>query len=323
MGFHPFTPLEILLFSAVRIDVVTNSGESGVGTGFFFMDTRQKDNTLDIVVTNKHVIEGHSAGLLTLHAFNLGNPPPNDSHVEVFIDNNFEQSWIHHPDPNVDLCAMPAKEITDQLPGGRGQFHASISSDNIISDELLLTCDVVEDVLMIGYPIGLWDDVNSLPIVRRGITASHPGVNYRGRSETVIDIATFQGSSGSPVFIPARKETNKPGAADGPKDVFLGVLHGGPFWEVEGRIVDKPVPIQRQEVSISPIMIHLGYVIKAKEVLVLADEMRKAGQGKRWEQQRFGLPHKEVIRVAREALFRAFPDASEATGSPLDLFGNA
>lgn len=32
----------------------------------------------------------------------------------------------------------------------------------------------MEDVVMIGYPIGLSDTYNHKPIIRRGITASHP-----------------------------------------------------------------------------------------------------------------------------------------------------
>jgi len=57
---------------------------------------------------------------------------------------------------------------------------------------------------MIGYPNGLWDHVNNLPLIRRGITASHPGVDYQiegqnGPGVTVIDMACFPDSSGSPV----------------------------------------------------------------------------------------------------------------------------
>ena len=42
---------------------------------------------------------------------------------------------------------------------------------------------------MIGYPNGLWDKVNGLPFFKRGMTATHPYINYNGREEFVMDIS--------------------------------------------------------------------------------------------------------------------------------------
>ena len=54
---------------------------------------------------------------------------------------------------------------------------------------------------MIGYPIGLIDEYNNKPIVRKGITATTYNIDYNGKKEFLIDIACFPGSSGSPIFI--------------------------------------------------------------------------------------------------------------------------
>lgn len=61
----------------------------------------------------------------------------------------------------------------------------------------------VEEILMVGYPNGLWDSVNNYPLIRRGITASHPAVDFEvdGVPTTVVDAACFPGSSGSPVIL--------------------------------------------------------------------------------------------------------------------------
>ncbi len=111
---------------------------------------------------------------------------------------------------------------------------------------------------MTGYPAGLWDVHNNLPILRRGVTASHPAIDYEGRPEILIDIAAFPGSSGSPVMvlIEARPE------------VFLGVLYAGPTDIVEGQIVFSHIPT----VSSTPVVhtelgVHLGVAIKAKVLL--------------------------------------------------------
>jgi len=44
---------------------------------------------------------------------------------------------------------------------------------------------------MIGYPSGLWDTKNNLPIVRKGITATTPYFDYNGKREFLVDIAAF------------------------------------------------------------------------------------------------------------------------------------
>lgn len=62
---------------------------------------------------------------------------------------------------------------------------------------------------MIGYPNGLWDSVNNMPIVRRGTMATNISLNHNDKREFVIDAACFPGSSGSPVVL-----FNKGGYAD-------------------------------------------------------------------------------------------------------------
>ena len=54
---------------------------------------------------------------------------------------------------------------------------------------------------MIGYPDGIWDSVNNLPVIRKGITATHPHISWNGKTEFLTDIASFPGSSGSPYFL--------------------------------------------------------------------------------------------------------------------------
>ena len=61
--------------------------------------------------------------------------------------------------------------------------------------------DAIEDIIFIGYPNGIWDSVNNMPILRKGSTATHPCLNYNGKKEFMIDAACFPGSSGSPVLI--------------------------------------------------------------------------------------------------------------------------
>jgi hypothetical protein len=275
----PLSPSERLLFSTVRISIETKSGALGVGTGFFFSMPLQGDRHIPLIVTNNHVIADATTGNFYLHEGEQreGRVIPTGRYFEVAF-NEFEQRWTKHPNPNVDLCAMPFQPIRQRVSQlQKDVFFKHIDSALIWSDETLSNLSAVEDVVMVGYPIGMFDEQNNLPIFRRGITATHPSIDFRGKREFLIDIAAFPGSSGSPVMLLNEngtfhdKRTNSVMA--GQRVAFLGVLHAGPFMNAEGEIIARDIPTNRQIVAQTPVMINLGYVIKASEVLILAQHV--------------------------------------------------
>ena len=127
----------------------------------------------------------------------------------------------------------------------------------------------IEDITMIGYPNGIWDVRNNMPIVRRGITATNPKHDYNGLPLFVIDCACFPGSSGSPVLI-----FNQGGYMDaqgnmnlgGSRVLLLGVLFAGPQHVAEGEIATIDVPLQQLSISLSKIPNNLGFVVKARKL---------------------------------------------------------
>ena len=129
----------------------------------------------------------------------------------------------------------------------------------------------LEDIVMIGYPNGLWDSKNNMPIFRRGVTASHPRFDWNGRKEFLIDAACFPGSSGSPVLL--YNEGSYPrksgGIALGSRLYLLGILYAGPQHTVTGEIEIVPIQTIRKAVSIATIPNNLGMVIKSSELHVL------------------------------------------------------
>ena len=123
---------------------------------------------------------------------------------------------------------------------------------------------------MIGYPNGLWDKVNNMPIIRKGITATKYSLDYNGKKEFVIDAACFPGSSGSPVIL-----FNKGGYTDKKGNLkwgsgrllLLGILYAGPQLRVDGtiRVITTP---DSQSIGVqSNIPNNLGYIIKSKAIL--------------------------------------------------------
>lgn len=135
------------------------------------------------------------------------------------------------------------------------------------TQEEWLELTAIEDIVMVGYPIGLWDDVNNRPIVRKGITASHPAVAFKGKREFLIDAACFPGSSGSPVFLlNIGSYATRNATCIGHRIKLLGVLYGGPQHTVTGEIKILEIPMAQQALAISAIPMNLGIVIRSDRI---------------------------------------------------------
>jgi len=80
-------------------------------------------------------------------------------------------------------------------------FIRSINEKFIPNDRIWNTFTYLEDIIMIGYPYGLFDATNNLPINRMGTTASQLMLNFNNKLKYLTDIINFKGSSGSPVFL--------------------------------------------------------------------------------------------------------------------------
>jgi hypothetical protein len=266
----PNTPSEQLLFATVRIRTKLASGGEGAGTGFFFRIQLDADQTIPVIITNNHVVQGAVTGSFLVHE---GRGSPSDCSFEIALD-NFEKRWIAHPSPEVDLCAMPFQPLAAEAErNGRFIYRLEFSRDHFPQPEDLDTA--MASVTMVGYPNGLWDTANNLPLLRRGVTATHPNVDFCGRPELLVDMACFPGSSGSPVFLLDEGWVVSEGKniRAGSRLRLLGVLYAGPTMTREGKIVVAPAPTTLGPHVRTELMIHLGYIIKAREISVLGQHL--------------------------------------------------
>lgn len=263
---------EQLSYSTVRIECDYTDGNSGTGTGFFFKFLESSEGHIPVVITNKHVINNSKRGRLILTKANQNHEPLDNSHFAVYFD-DFEKFWMKHPDDNVDLCAMPiAPFLIESEKKGERLFYIPLDKSLLPSLDQLKDLSALEDVIMIGYPNGIWDSYNNKPIFRKGVTATHPALDYCGRKEIMIDAACFPGSSGSPVFIFNEggykdKKGNTYIGAD--RLILLGVLYAGPQYFTEGEIRIIEVPTYQRPVAISGIPNNLGLIIKSQRIFEL------------------------------------------------------
>lgn len=270
---------EKLGYSTIRIECLYPNGSTGFGTGFFynFCGNIQKDMSIPVIITNKHVVQGAIKCRLVFVKKNKDGSPNDLEHHEVVID-NFAVTWLGHSEEEVDLCAIPIGGLLNHYLGqGVELFFIPIREENLPTPEIIEEFSSMEEVVMVGYPTGIWDKVNNKPILRKGITATHPRLDYCGRKEFLIDAACFPGSSGSPVLIVNEGHFQKRGGdlMLGERFVLLGVLYAGPQFSAMGEIVVVDVPTIQKPIASSMIPINLGFIIKAVRISELEQQYIK------------------------------------------------
>lgn len=276
-------PISQLIHCTVRISCFDSNNEESFGSGYIYNFCESDDSHVPCIVTNKHVLKGAVRGVFHL---TLKKPDgnPDVGNYESIILENIQSFSIPHPNPAIDLIAIPIGAVlASSLRNGREYFYLSLGSNSTASDELLANLVAMEDVVMIGYPIGLWDEVNNYPIIRKGITATHPNLNFKGNSEFLIDAACFPGSSGSPVFLAnLGSYIDKEGTTCiGNRVALLGTLWGGPMQKTAGELVVVDIPTDTKSLVIGYANINLGFVIKCSELKVLEGAVRKVADIKR------------------------------------------
>lgn len=260
---------EQLAFSTTRIEVIYSDGSRGTGTGFFFRLKESEQGHIPVIVTNKHVVESGKTGVFRLTLQDEKGDPIVGKVQTIQID-DFQKQWLYHPDRNIDLAIMPIGPLLNKADKqGIKFFFRSFGKDFLPKPSDLSEFNYVEDVLMVGYPIGIQDKVNNMPVFRRGITATHISNDYEGRKEFIIDAACFPGSSGSPVLLyNVPYYIDKKGNTNFANRIRLvGVLYAGPQYTTEGTIVVKNIPTKAVPATLVSLPINLGYVIKAERLL--------------------------------------------------------
>lgn len=294
---------EDLMYTTVRITCFDNENpknakEKSIGTGFIYNFYDKNKIMSPYLVTNKHVIKKSIRGEMR---FNIS---ANNIDVIDFFDigvgdnkSPFYKSFINHPfdddknDNYIDLCVLPLRNIFNYIendinleeennyinktknnkftpfeyplkPIKKRVFYRSLSRENLVS---VSYASPVQDILMVGYPIGIWDEKNNLPIFRKGITSSHVNKDFQGKPEVLIDAACFPGSSGSPVFITSKGNFYFDKHF---KPTLLGILYSGPKngtngtveYDEKGNLLREPI-LTEICVNVPP---HLGFVIQGK-----------------------------------------------------------
>jgi hypothetical protein len=257
-----------LLFCTVRVDTVLEDGSEGSGTAFVVNHPTPR-GIAQFVVTNRHIVEGVRRGGLVFTQMKNGRPVFGQRFL-LNID-EFPHAWFLHPDADTDLALVPFAPLREAArEQGVELYVEPIDSRTIPDLASWQQFDALEDILFVGYPSGVWDQVNLMPILRRGTTATPLALDFEGQRQFLVDAAVYPGSSGSPVFIERRDFSRS--RLEGERTLsFAGVIAAVFFREEAHHLVPAPVPANNRGMMMGTEMIDLGLVIKSDQVIGMID----------------------------------------------------
>jgi hypothetical protein len=196
---------EQLLSSTIKIEAYKDTFIRGkkikitsIGTAFFFNYGFAKDSVLALI-TSKHVIENCDHGSIKITSGKEGKPNYKEP-ISLELS-NFQKRWIKHPTEDIAIFLIAPILNNYIKQNGTNFYLKSFAESNIPSEEKLNKFSAIENVFMIGFPKGFSDNVNNVPIVRQGVTATPIFLDFNGDRKFLLDIPIYPGSSGSPIII--------------------------------------------------------------------------------------------------------------------------
>jgi hypothetical protein len=192
----PSIEIPSLAFSVAQLECFKGSGLIARATGFFYA----ADGDI-YLVTNRHVVRDERTKYypdklkLRLHT-DASDIRKNGVYVAPLYDRAGRPCWLEHPayGAGVDVVVLPMN--ASRL---RSEFVVTpFGPSSHIPEDVAI--QVGEDVVVMGYPLGLHDVEYNLPLVGRGTLASFYPSPFEGHPYFLMECSLHAGCSGSPVL---------------------------------------------------------------------------------------------------------------------------
>lgn len=239
-------------YVTARVEVLDpKTSLQSIGTGFFH-ETELNDGSgrkLTLMISNRHVFIDPKMQLsISLNRKDAaGNPIYGN--VRKFQQLGFTEQYYSHPDPSIDLACINASSVTHT-----DAFYKNLH-DQFLEEPDHRAIFPGSEAIFVGYPANRYDQVNNLPLIRKGWISSMPEIDFNGKGQIVLDAQVFPGSSGSPVFA----------SANG-RYVLLGVVSETMIRHAKL----QTIPANIQAAGVEQIL-GLGLIIKQRHVIELID----------------------------------------------------
>jgi S1-C subfamily serine protease len=207
--------IESLPLAVTRVSTLLGEQNLTNATGFFF----KRDGRL-FLVTNRHVVHDEPSGHhpdrieIELHVDTLNLGETVQFSIPLYRDG--KSLWREGLDSAgaVDVVAL---ELEREALPKKLVLHAFTPANLIGKLELV---EMGTPVLVVGFPLGVYDTLHHLPVARQASIASAFGIRFQGNGYFLTDARMHRGTSGAPVV--ARKTAPGDGRKDFPW-LLLGV----------------------------------------------------------------------------------------------------
>lgn len=208
--------VESILLAVTRVSTYVGPLALTSATGFFF-----KRNDRLFLATSRHVVfDPRSSHLPDRAEFTVhldGTDLTRSFVVSLPLYRQGVATWRQGTDAGGEVDIAVIELDASLLP-------ASAAISYFTSAHLQRTLDDLEvgtAIHIVGFPLGFYDTVHNLPVVRQGAIASSFGVRFQGKGYFLTDARTHRGMSGAPVVLRT--------ADSGPLPYKLLAIHGSGF----------------------------------------------------------------------------------------------
>ena len=191
-------PVHDLFFSVARITTADPESES---TGFFY-----RHNAGDVyLVTNRHCVIDEDDDFkpteisVLVHKSGVELWDVENETISLY-DSNGLPIWLEHSDgTHVDVVLIPCQFLFEKQ-----YVIKALQEHNFLPPNIPLSPG--EDLVVIGFPLGFFDAINNLPVVRNAALASAHNIAFNQNPHFLVDARLHSGSSGSPVWTKPRDQ---------------------------------------------------------------------------------------------------------------------
>ncbi len=162
-------------------------------------EVNQPGTGQSVLVTASHVLEEIKGEEATIY---LREKTPDGQYVRRTYTLQIRQGdvplWVRHPEVDVALMNVDLPDFVSR----QAEEIPFLSTDLLADDALLEKLEIHpgDELLSLGYPLGLGANDAGFPILRRGTIASYPLVPASETKSFLFDFEVFPGNSGGPVY---------------------------------------------------------------------------------------------------------------------------
>lgn len=233
------------------IEVTFSDGGVSRGSGFFYFvfgpddDAKKEPHWVSIqhtyVVTAKHVIQVKRLKQIAefRYALRVSSGDHVDWHVMKLDKTQLGQRLHVCQKEQVDVAVVEVTgEISAEMKALLAERAQILAFGGLSSHQMpgqsILQAQPGDDVIVIGYPKGIFDTVNKLPILKIGLLNTPIGMHFNGLDAFLLDFKYYEGSSGSLIISrPTHIAYDKEGRLQSnitAQYLFLGVYQGEEVW---------------------------------------------------------------------------------------------